>query len=53
MTEKAYEMTEELKQAIKDINTYAGAAGDPDTQPLGTCAVPVRFLQALRRAMTA
>ena len=40
-----------LREAAEAINEYAGAAADPSVEPLGTVAVPLRLLQALRRAL--
>lgn len=40
-----------LREAAEAINAYVGAAGDASVQPLGTVAVPLRLLQALRQAL--
>ena len=40
-----------IREAAEAINEYVGAAGDADVQPLGNVAVPLRLLQALRRAL--
>ncbi len=44
-------MTTELAAAVAAIDEYAGAAGDASVQPLGTVAVPIKLLQALRKAL--
>jgi hypothetical protein len=38
-----------LEVAAREIDDYAGAAGDID--PIGTCAIPIRLLVNLRRAI--
>lgn len=40
-----------LEAAAHAIDAYAGECAEPGVQPLGTVAVPVRMLQALRRAL--
>ena len=41
----------DLETIARVIDAYAGAAGDPGVSPLGGVVVPVRFLQALRKAL--
>lgn len=38
-----------LEAAAAAIDEYAGAAGD--IEPVGTCAIPIRLLVNLRRAL--
>lgn len=40
-----------LREAAEAIDRYVGAAGDASVEPLGSVAVPLRLLQALRRAL--
>jgi len=40
-----------LLEAARQIDAYAGECAEADVQPLGTVAVPVRYLQALRKAL--
>ena len=40
-----------LEAAALAIDAYAGECAEPGVQPLGTVAVPIRYLQALRRAL--
>ena len=42
-------MTDAVLRIAKEIDAYAGAAGD--AQPIGVVAVPLRLLVALRKAL--
>ncbi len=46
-------MSERLLDVVRAIDAYAGAAGEPGVQPLGTVAIPLRLLQELRAALGA
>lgn len=41
--------TNDVLRIAREIDAYAGAAGD--VQPIGTVAVPIRLLVALRQAL--
>jgi len=43
--------TERVIAASRVIDNYIGVAGDPSVKPLGTIAVPIWMVQALRAAL--